>query len=99
MKTMTLTDNLTKKEIEFPIYESTLGNNVMDISKLSSEFGLFTYDNGFGMTAGCTSSITFIDGAKGKLLYRGYPIEYLAKNHNYLEVCYLLLHGDLPTQE
>jgi citrate synthase len=96
---LTITDNRTQKSCEFDIHDSTLGNPVVDISKLNKEFGLFTYDNGFGMTAGCTSDITFIDGGKGELLYRGYPIEYLARKHNYLEVCYLLLNGELPSQE
>lgn len=99
MNTFTIRDNRNGKESDLRIYDSTLGNPVVDISTLNKEFGVFTYDNGFGMTAGCTSDITFIDGAKGELLYRGYPIEYLAKNHNYLEVCHLLLNGELPTQE
>ncbi len=99
MKTVTLRDNQTKKEVDFNIYDSTLGNGVIDISSLNKELGLWTYDNGFGMTAGCTSAITYIDGEKGELLHRGYPIEYLAKNHSFLEVCYLLLEGDLPTKE
>ena len=96
MDTLTLTDNRTGKTADFNIHDSTLGNPVVDISSLNKDFSLFTYDNGFGMTAGCTSNITYIDGAKGELLYRGYPIEYLADNHNYLEVCYLLLNGELP---
>ncbi len=99
MKTVSIIDNQTNKKIDCPILESTLGNDVIDISKLSSELGYFTYDNGFGMTAGCTSDITYINGGKGELLYRGYPIEYLAQNHKYLEVCYLLLNGELPNQE
>jgi len=98
MKTVTLTDNETKKQVDFNVYESTLGNSVIDISTLNKELGMFTYDNGFGMTAGCTSDITYIDGAKGELLYRGYPIEYLAQNHTYMEVCYLLLQGELPNE-
>jgi citrate synthase len=97
--TVTLTDNRTNKQVEYNIYDSTMGNPVVDISTLNKDFSLFTYDNGFGMTAGCTSDITFIDGGKGELLYRGYPIEYLAKNHNYLETCFLLLNGELPTKE
>ena len=97
MRTVTLKDNQTNKQIEMDVHESTLGNGVIDISKLNNELGLFTYDNGFGMTAGCTSDITYIDGAKGELFYRGYPIEYLAKNHSYLQVCHLLLRGHLPS--
>jgi len=99
MRTLTLTDNETKKQIDLNVHESTLGNSVIDISKLNSELGMFTYDNGFGMTAGCTSDITYIDGAKGELLYRGYPIEYLAKNHTFLQVCHLLLEGELPNHD
>ncbi len=97
--TLTIKDNRTEKTADFQIHDSTAGNPVVDISSLNKEFGLFTYDNGFGMTAGCTSDITFIDGGKGELLYRGYPIEYLATKHNYLEVCYLILHGDLPNND
>lgn len=99
MNTLTLTDNRTGKSADYGIHDSTLGSPVVDISTLNKDFGLFTYDNGFGMTAGCTSEITYIDGAKGQLLYRGYPIEYLARNHKYLEVCYLLLNGELPTAD
>ena len=97
--TLTLRDNRTNKSVEYNIHNSTLGNPVVDISSLNKDFSLFTYDNGFGATAGCTSDITYIDGAKGELLYRGYPIEYLAKKHNYLEVCYLLLNGELPNKD
>ncbi|MBN2824834.1 MAG: citrate synthase [Campylobacterales bacterium] len=99
MKSVTLKDNQSGKEVEFPVLESVLGSDVIDISTLNKELGYFTYDNGFGMTAGCTSDITYIDGDKGELLYRGYEIEELANNHNYLEVCYLLLNGELPTTE
>ena len=94
--TITLKDNRTGKSVDYGIYDSTLGNPVIDISTLNKDFSLFTYDNGYGMTAGCTSNITFIDGEKGELLYRGYSIDYLATQHNYLEVCYLLLKGELP---
>lgn len=97
--TLTLIDNRTNTQAQYEIHDSTLGNPVVDIATLNKDFSLFTYDNGFGMTAGCTSEITFIDGGKGELLYRGYPIEYLAKEHNYLEVCFLLLHGELPSKE
>jgi len=99
MKSVTLKDNQNGKSVEFPILESVLGSDVIDISTLNKELGYFTYDNGFGMTAGCTSDITYIDGGKGELLYRGYEIEQLATNHNYLEVCYLLLNGELPNSE
>lgn len=97
--TLTLKDNRTGKEAQYEIMDSTLGNPVVNISTLNKDFGLFTYDNGYSMTAGCTSEITYIDGEKGELFYRGYPIEYLASNHKYLEVCHLLLHGNLPTKE
>lgn len=92
-------DNRTNKSATYDILNSTIGNSVIDISTLNKDFGLFTYDNGFGMTAGCTSSITYIDGDKGELFYRGYPIEYLANNHKYLEVCHLLLNGHLPSND
>ncbi len=96
---ITLTDNRTGKIATYDIKDATLGNGVFDIGTLSKDFGLFTYDNGFSMTAGCTSDITYIDGDKGELFYRGYPIEYLASSHNYLEVCHLLLYGHLPTHD
>jgi len=81
--------------IELDIYKGTLGPSVIDISSLFKA-GYFTYDSGFNSTAACESSITFIDGDKGILLYRGYPIEQLASKSNFLEVCYLLLNGELP---
>lgn len=88
----------TGKEIELPVYSPTLGNDVLDISGLVKE-GVFTYDPGFMSTASCESKITFIDGAKGILLYRGYPIEDLATKADFMEVSYLLLNGELPTVE
>lgn len=97
--TVTLQDNRTGKSVEYSIHDSALGNPVLDISTLNKDFSLFTYDNGFGMTAGCNSDITYIDGEKGELLYRGYDVEYLATHYNYLEVCYLLLRGELPNKE
>ncbi len=84
--------------IELPIRDGTLGQSVVDINSLNKN-GVFTYDPGFRSTASCESKITFIDGAKGTLLYRGYPIEQLAKHSNFLEVCYLLLNGDLPSHD
>lgn len=81
--------------IDLPIYSPTLGNDVIDIHQLSS-LGCFTYDPGFVSTASCESKITFIDGDKGTLLYRGYPIEQLAEKKDFLDVCYLLLNGELP---
>ena len=82
-----------------PILESTEGPNVVDIRKFYAETGHFTFDPGFTSTASCESSITFIDGIEGQLLYRGYSIEELAKKSNFLEVSYLLLYGNLPNQE
>ena len=83
--------------VEFPIYKGTIGPEVIDIRKLYSATGKFTYDPGFMSTAACNSSITYIDGDKGELLYRGYPIEQLAVHCDFLESCYLLLNGELPT--
>lgn len=82
--------------VEFPIHKGSIGPDVIDIRKLYGATGMFTYDPGFMSTASCNSSITYIDGNKGELLYRGYPIEQLAENCNFLEVCYLLLYGELP---
>lgn len=87
---------LNDKELELPIYQGTLGPEVIDINQLAKE-DVFTYDPGFMSTAACESKITFIDGDKGILLYRGYPIQQLAEKCNYMEVCYLLLNGELPT--
>lgn len=86
------------KTIEFDIHSGTLGPDVVDVSALFKE-GYFTYDPGFNSTAACESKITYIDGDKGVLLYRGYPIEQLASQSNFLEVCYLLLKGELPNKE
>src|ERR1700712_483946 len=83
--------------MELPIYKGTIGPEVIDIRKLYGQTGKFTYDPGFLSTASCASRITYIDGDKGVLLYRGYPIEQLAVNCDFLEVCYLLLNGELPT--
>ncbi len=83
--------------VEFPIYKGSAGSEVIDIRKLYGATGKFTYDPGFMSTAACNSSITYIDGDKGELLYRGYPIEQLAVNCDFLETCYLLLNGELPT--
>ncbi len=85
------------KTIMLPMRSGTIGPNVVDVAQLYKETGNFTYDPGFTSTANCSSSITYIDGDKGELLYRGYPIDQLAENTNFLAVCYLLLHGDLPT--
>ena len=85
--------------IDMPIYKGTIGPDVVDIRKLYGATGKFTYDPGFMSTAACNSSITYIDGDKGELLYRGYPIEQLAVNCDFLETCYLLLNGELPNAE
>src|SRR5690554_887841 len=87
-----------EEQYELPVYEGTLGPDVVDVRSLTSK-GLFTYDPGFMSTAATESKITFIDGAKGVLLHRGYPIEQLAESSDYLELCYLLFHGELPTPE
>ena len=83
-------------DIDLPIYKGTVGPDVIDIRKLYGQTGKFTYDSGFLSTASCNSKITYIDGDKGELLYRGYPIEELANNCDFLEVCYLLINGNLP---
>jgi citrate synthase len=85
------------KELELPMYSPTVGPDVIDIGKLYATGGVFTHDPGFTSTSSCESAITFIDGDKGELLYRGYPIEQLAAKSHFLEVCYLLLYGHLPT--
>jgi citrate synthase len=83
---------------DLPVYSPTLGPDVIDIAKLYAQADVFTYDPGFTSTASCESAITYIDGDKGELLYRGYPIEQLASDSHFLEVCYLLLFGQLPTR-
>ncbi len=83
---------------EFPILSGTVGPDVIDIRSLYAKTGHFTYDPGFTSTAACDSAITYIDGDEGELLYRGYPIDQLAEKSTYLEVCYLLLYGELPTK-
>ena len=86
-------------ETELPIHSGTTGPDVIDVGKLYKEQGVFTYDPGFVSTGSCESDITYIDGEKGILMYRGYPVEQLAEHSNFLEVSYLLLHGELPTSE
>ncbi|MFP3277188.1 MAG: citrate/2-methylcitrate synthase, partial [Paraburkholderia sp.] len=85
-----------KDPIEMPVYRGVMGPAVIDIRKLYAQSGMFTYDPGFMSTAACESAITYIDGDKGELLYRGYPIDNLAQNADFLETCYLLLKGELP---
>ncbi len=94
-KTATLTVEGVDQPIELPVYTGELGPDVIDVGGLTSR-GLFTYDPGFVSTAACDSQITFIDGGEGVLLHRGYPIEQLAEQSDYLETCYLLLYGELP---
>ena len=96
-KTGTIT--IGDKNWDFPIYNGTIGPDVIDIGKLYDETGMFTYDPGFTSTASCESKITYIDGDEGVLLYRGYPIEQLAEHGDFLEICYLLLYGELPTPQ
>ena len=85
--------------VEMPVYKGTIGPDVIDIRKLYGQTGMFTYDPGFLSTASCQSAITFIDGDKGELLYRGYPIEQLATQCDFLETCHLLLYGELPNAQ
>ncbi len=97
--TITLTDNSTGKEIELPILRPTEGPATIDVRTLYKQLGYFTYDSGFMSTASCRSAITYMDGEKGILRYRGYPIEELAENSTFLETCYLLLNGELPNEK
>jgi len=94
--TLTLHDG---RKLEFPVLSGTIGPDVVDIRTLYGKSGVFTYDPGFLSTASCSSNITYIDGDAGVLLYRGYPIEQLAQHCDFLEVCYLLLHGELPDRK
>ncbi|MDX2426480.1 MAG: citrate synthase [Cycloclasticus sp.] len=98
-KNLTLTDNESGKSIELPLLEGTLGNPTIDVKGIPGALGYFTHDPSFGTTASCESKITFIDGDKGILLHRGYPIEQLAEHSSYIETAYLLIHGDLPDKE
>jgi len=98
-ETVTVTDNRTGKEYEFDILQGSRGPSVVNISSFYAQTGMFTFDIGYTSTASTTSSITFIDGDKGELRYRGVPIEKLATEHSYLESCYLLLHSELPSKE
>ena len=97
--TATLIDNRTGKSYEFPILKGTMGPDVIDISTFFSDTGMFTFDRGYTSTAMCRSAITYIDGLKGELMYRGYDIAYLAENKTFLDVSYLLLNKELPTGE
>jgi citrate synthase len=88
---------IKNRKVEMPVRSGSIGPDVIDVGRLYRESGCFTYDPGFTSTANCSSKITYIDGEEGILLYRGYPIEQLATSSNFLEVCYLLLNGELPT--
>jgi citrate synthase len=98
-KTVTVTDNATGKSTDMPLLDGTIGPQVIDIRKLYNDLGHFTFDPGFTATGSCESKITYIDGDKGELLYRGYPIEQLADKSDFMEVCYLLLYGELPSRD
>jgi citrate synthase len=95
--TATLTFEKSGKTVKLPVLGGTIGPNVVDIRKLYAETGCFTYDPGFTSTAACESTITYIDGDAGVLTHRGYPIDQLAEKSDFMEVCYLLMHGELPT--
>lgn len=94
--TVTITDNRDGRSWEYPVLSGSIGPDVVDVRKFYADTGMFTYDPGYGSTGSCTSQITYIDGDKGVLMYRGYPIEQLAEQSHFLEVAYLLLSGDLP---
>ena len=96
---LSVKDNSTGRSAEFPLLRGSLGIPTVDIGAFNKDMGLFTYDPGFVSTASCKSAITYIDGDNGVLLYRGYPIEQLAKNSTFLEVAYLLMNGSLPKQQ
>ena len=99
MSTQSGSISIGGKSIALPQKDGVLGPSVIDISKLYGQSGMFTFDPGFTSTASCESQITFIDGDKGVLLHRGYPIEQLADHGSFLETCYLLLYGELPSKE
>ena len=93
------TGTATYEGHELPVYSGTHGNDVVDIRALTKQTGKFTFDPGFTSTASCESQITYIDGDKGILLYRGYPIEQLAEQTDFIETAYLLLEGELPNAD
>src|SRR5580658_4779055 len=97
-RTFELTDPASGRRTQLPVRTGTIGPAALDIASLHKDLDVFTYDPGFGMTAATESRITYIDGDVGVLLYRGYPIEQLAQHCDFLEVCYLLLNGELPNQ-
>src|ERR1700757_3361899 len=97
-RSFTITLDGSNKSTKLPLLSGSVGPDVFDIRKLYGDLGVFTYDPGYGVTASCDSKITYIDGDRGILLYRGYPIEQLAEKSNYLETAYLILFGELPTE-
>ena len=97
--TVTLTDNRNGKSYDFPILHGTMGPDVIDISTFFSDTGMFTFDRGYTSTAMCKSTITYIDGLKGELMYRGYDIAYLAEHKTFIDVAYLLLNKELPNEQ
>jgi len=98
-KTYSLQNPETGNKVDLKVRSGTVGPDVLDIQSLHASTGTFTYDPGFAATASCESAITYIDGAKGLLMHRGYPVEQLAEKSSFIEVCYLLLHGELPSQD
>ena len=98
-KTFELVDRASDHKVSLPVRPGTIGPSVIDIAPLNKDLGVFTYDPGFGVTAACESRITYIDGDAGVLLYRGYPVEQLAEKSTFMEVAYLLLHGNLPARK
>jgi len=98
-KKFELLDKASGKKTDLPVRDGTIGPSVVDIASIQKDLGVFTYDPGYGLTAATDSKITYIDGDAGVLLYRGYPIEQLAEKSSFTEVCYLLLHGDLPNKK
>src|SRR5262249_48089601 len=98
-ETVTLNDAAAGKSWDLPVIGGTIGPKVIDVRKLYSDTGHFTYDPGYTSTGTCQSKITYIDGDKGELFYRGYPIQELAEQSDFTEVSYLLLYGELPTAE
>src|SRR5690242_20468668 len=97
MSDKTLTLKGDGADVTYPVLSGSVGPDVVDIRKLYGDTGMFTYDPGFTSTASCQSAITYIDGEQGILLHRGYPIDQLAENSTFMEVAYLLIHGELPT--
>ncbi|HEU0197798.1 MAG TPA: citrate/2-methylcitrate synthase, partial [Nevskiaceae bacterium] len=93
-----LVNNTTGQKIDLPVVKGTLGPAGLDVRKVYSQAGVFAYDPGFKSTCSCNSAITFINGEEGVLLFRGYPVDQLAEHSSFIEVAYLILHGELPTK-